>query len=201
MSDCEFNYRVQQGWEECDNEVAAVLYEEAFGSKFSVAISNKQQRIDVLTASMQSEFAYAVFDQQTLVALAGFQTAEGSLTGGMSFISLLKSLGLFRGLWSAFVFSLFERSGQEHELVMDGIVVDSAYRGNGLGSLLLLKIIDHAKENGFHSVRLDVVNNNPRAKKLYEEKGFITIKKAYFPYLKWLLGFSGATTMSYPITR
>ncbi|MFQ3232131.1 MAG: hypothetical protein ACI9DO_003526, partial [Reinekea sp.] len=32
-------------------------------------------------------------------------------------------------------------------------------------------------------------------KKLYERKGFKAVKTERFPYLRWLLGFSGSTTM------
>lgn len=193
------DYTIQQGWSNAQSREAAALYEEAFGSKFARAIGDKQQRVDLLAASMLPEYAYAVFDENRLIALAGFQTPKGSLTGKLSFFGLLKVLGFFRGLWAAVVFSLFEREAEDSELVMDGIVVDPAYRNKGLGSLLLERIINHAQENGFHSVRLDVIDNNPRAKKLYEKKGFSTIKTAYFPHLKWLIGFSGATTMSYQV--
>jgi ribosomal protein S18 acetylase RimI-like enzyme len=44
-------------------------------------------------------------------------------------------------------------------------------------------------------VRLDVINTNPKAKKLYENIGYKSIKTANFPYLERLLGFSGVTTM------
>jgi ribosomal protein S18 acetylase RimI-like enzyme len=44
-------------------------------------------------------------------------------------------------------------------------------------------------------VRLDVINTNPKAKKLYENIGYKSIKMVSFPYLEKLLGFSGVTTM------
>jgi ribosomal protein S18 acetylase RimI-like enzyme len=44
-------------------------------------------------------------------------------------------------------------------------------------------------------VRLDVINTNPKAKKLYENIGYKSIKTVNFPYLEKLLGFSGVTTM------
>ncbi|WP_414122566.1 GNAT family N-acetyltransferase [Vreelandella titanicae] len=78
---------------------------------------------------------------------------------------------------------------------MDGIAVDSRFRGRGIGSRLLDSIIAHAVDNGFETIRLDVIDSNPRARRLYESKGFIAVNEEHFPYLKWLIGFSGSTTM------
>ena len=83
---------------------------------------------------------------------------------------------------------------------MDGIAVDQDYRGRGIGSQLLRRIIDYARDNGFESVRLDVIDTNPGARRLYERVGFIAVREDKFPYLRWLLGFGGATTMQFPIT-
>jgi ribosomal protein S18 acetylase RimI-like enzyme len=83
---------------------------------------------------------------------------------------------------------------------MDGIVVDSQFRGLGIGSKLLDAIIEYAGENEFETVRLDVIESNPRAKKLYESKGFVVTKKEYFPYLNSLIGFSSSETMVYKIS-
>ena len=52
-----------------------------------------------------------------------------------------------------------------------------------------------AVEYGFNRVRLDVIDINPRAKKLYERKGFKVVRTEKFPYLRRLLGFGGSTTM------
>ena len=55
---------------------------------------------------------------------------------------------------------------------MDGICVDETARGQGIGSLLLDAITDEARSQGLRFVRLDVIDANPRAKALYERKGF-----------------------------
>ena len=186
---------IQKGWNIQKSQLVAELYEEAFGLKFSVAISSKQKRIDILSKCFVPDFSYSVMVNGKIVGLAGFQTKNGSLTGGMNLNGLIDELGLFKGAWAGLVLSLFERQPIKRELLMDGIVVDDDFRGLGLGSSLLDRIVLHARENDFDTVRLDVIDNNPRAKKLYESKGFIATKTEYFPYLKWLIGFSGSTTM------
>lgn len=195
MSEC----TIEQGWNLDQAGRIAELYEIAFGSKFAKAIGNKELRVDVISRSLVPEFSYVAVVDDSVVGIAGFQTDKGSLTGGLDLEGLIKSLGFFRGIWAGLIFSLFERTPKENELVMDGIVVDATQRGFGLGSKLLDQIIDHAKNNNYETVRLDVIDSNPRAKKLYESKGFSATQTEHFPYLKWLIGFSGSTTMVYTI--
>lgn len=78
---------------------------------------------------------------------------------------------------------------------MDGIAVQEDYRGNGIGGLLLQNVLDYAKQNDFTSIRLDVIDDNPDAQRLYERWGFNPIRTQKFPYLRWFFGFGGVTTM------
>ena len=142
------------------------------------------------------EYAIVAIAENKLVGLAGFHTPTGSLTGGLTYRGLLSQLGFIKGNWAALIFSLYERNPTPGELVMDGIVVDSTARGKGIGSRLLEEISNYAKEHGFNCVRLDVIDINPKAKKLYERKGFEAVKSDHFPYLRRFLGFSGSTTMN-----
>ncbi|GGD77480.1 GNAT family N-acetyltransferase [Lacimicrobium alkaliphilum] len=186
---------IEKSWDIVDSTQVAELYEQAFGSKFYRAIPDKAKRIRVLSESFVPKYSFVAYSDKRIVGLSGFNISAGSLTGGIEATGLINSLGLFSGLWACLVFSLFERKPEEGELVMDGIAVNSDFRGQGIGSLLLDRIITYAKDNGYDSVRLDVIDSNPRAKKLYESKGFVAVKADSFPYLKWLVGFSGATTM------
>lgn len=186
---------IQKGWQHSYSMLIAQLYEEAFGAKFQCAVTDKNQRIELLSNSFVPDYSFAAFSNNVPVGLAGFNVESGSLTGGIGAKGLIKQLGLMRGVWACVVFSLFERQPDEQELVMDGIAVDCQFRGQGIGSMLLDHIISYAGENGFTSVRLDVIDSNDRARRLYESKGFVAVKTESYPYLKWLLGFSGATTM------
>ncbi|CAJ2376226.1 MAG: hypothetical protein IBGAMO2_240005 [Arenicellales bacterium IbO2] len=44
-------------------------------------------------------------------------------------------------------------------------------------------------------MRLDVIDINPRARRLYERKGFVAVSTERFAWLRWLLKFGGATRM------
>ena len=50
--------------------------------------------------------------------------------------------------------------------------IKPAYRGSGLGSLMLQKAEDFLLAHSFRYVTLNVSKNNPQAKRLYERHGF-----------------------------
>jgi len=174
---------------------AVSLYEEAFGKKISVAVRSNKKRSKLLSNCLMPEYAIVAISKGKLIGIAGFQTYSGSLTGGITYKKLLSQLGFIKGNWAALVFSLYQRNPSPGELVMDGIVVDSNMRRRGIGGKLLDEIAKYANAHKFNRIRLDVINTNPRAKKLYKHKGFKTVKEELYPYLNWLLGFSGSTTM------
>ena len=72
-------------------------------------------------------------------------------------------------------------------------------RGGGVGTKLLEELKLFAAREGFRTIRLDVINTNDGARRLYERLGFIPTKTSHFRYLRWLLGFSAATTLEYGI--
>lgn len=174
---------------------AAALYEEAFGAKFGVAVRSRHRRVELLSESFLLDFGIAAVSNGTLLGIAGLQTADGSLTGGMSYRRLVQVLGFLPGSWAAIVFSLYERKNEEGGLLMDGISVRSDARGRGIGSRLLEEVEAYAIARGFKSIRLDVIDTNPDAKRLYERKGFRVTKSETFEGLRWLLGFGGSETL------
>jgi len=175
----------------------ATLYESAFGPKFTVAVPERSKRIEILQRSFSPEFSFVVCDADVVVGLAGFKNDRGSLTGALGLRGLIDVLGVFSGIRAAILFSVLERKPVPDELVMDGIVVDERYRGKGIGSRLLDAVLGFAAKNGFKQVRLDVIDSNPRARKLYEQKGFEATDSFSLPALKKIVGFSGVTTMIY----
>lgn len=174
---------------------AAKLYDEAFGQKLSVAVRSNEKRISLIQKGFITEYAIVALSEDKLFGIAGLHTSSGSLTGGISYKDLLSELGFLKGNWAAMIFSLYHRKPKTGELLMDGIAVHADSRGKGVGSKLLEKVARYAQENKLDSVRLDVIDINPEAKKLYERMDFKAVKTERFPYLRWLLGFSGSTTM------
>ncbi len=190
------NIHYQVGMPESYRVRAAELYEEAFRQKFAPIIKSREKLIEILADSIQPEFAVVALVEERLIGLAGFHNRGKSFTSGGSASLMIKKLGLFKGLWAIALFTiLYERKASEDELLMDGIVVDPSMRGQGIGTRMFETLCEHATDEGFSSIRLDVVDTNPGAKKLYESQGFKETKTDHHPYLKPFLGFSSSTTM------
>ena len=78
---------------------------------------------------------------------------------------------------------------------MDGIAVHGDARGKGVGTALLEAIFDKARELDLTSVRLDVIDANPRARTLYERRGFVAGKEQSTGLFRHVFGFSNYTEM------
>ena len=178
---------------------AVDLYDEAFGLKFSLAIKNTKERKKVLSAGFVLKNSIGAFQNSELVGIAGYHGKSGSLTSGITYKALLDELGFLKGNRATLVFSAYERKVEKQELLMDGIAVRSDIRGLGVGSGLLGEIIRLAEEYKYRYVRLDVIDTNQKAKKLYQRHGFQTISTERFSYLKWLLQFGGVDRMQLKI--
>ena len=111
----------------------------------------------------------------------------------------LEELGLLRGLFYAAALRLYVRPLREGQLLMDGLAVHTSARGQGIGTRLLDAVGDFAREHGYRSVRLDVVDTNPRARVLYERLGFVPAATHHLPGLRRFIGFSAYTTMIRPV--
>jgi len=77
----------------------------------------------------------------------------------VGFIWVGQSRSSFTGVVQAYILSVY---------------VTEAYRGQGLGRLLMSRAEDWARENGFTSIGLSVAAHNIGAIKLYEKLGFKT---------------------------
>ena len=193
--------KFQFGMPESLRNKAAQLYDTAFGAKFSLAVRNRDKRLLLLSDALLLPFSVAAIAQGKLVGMAGFQTPRGALTKGMTLRKLFQHLGIPRGLWAAMVFSLYERQPQESELLMDGIAVKRHMRGKGIGTKLLDELKQYASENGYSRIRLDVIDTNPAARRLYERQGFIPARTEEFGYLRRFLGFGASTAMVFRVER
>jgi ribosomal-protein-alanine N-acetyltransferase len=57
------------------------------------------------------------------------------------------------------------------------MAITPAFRGRGLGRLLLSRVLDTARERGIEAVFLEVRVSNERASRLYEQFGFVDVGK------------------------
>ena len=144
---------------------------------------------------LNSDQVIIALQDDNLAGFAGIQHGNQRLFS-IRAQPFIKHLGIFRGLLVFVFLILFGRSYKDGELLMDGICVEKNLRGQGVGSLLLQEIFNFAQEKGYKSIRFDVVDTNPGARKLYERMGFEPTSHHSYPFVSRLMGFSASTTMT-----
>lgn len=175
---------------------ASALYLEAFRQKIGPILGRDERANRFLSAVQQPSHAIiATSPDGTLLGMAGFHDEAGGFIGG-GYRELANAYGHLGALWRAAALSLFERTVTDGQLLMDGIVVAPSHRGRGIGSLLLDAVETLAHERGKTTIRLDVVDTNPRARALYEKRGFAVKSTQRTPYFRPFFGFGGVTTMT-----
>ena len=182
------------GCEEQHRPRLAAIYWQAFGRKFPSVFRNLDEAAGFLAPALNLDRAFVAFVADEPVGVAGFKHGEREFVGG-SFGGLRRHVGLPRALWATVLAALLYRRRQPDQLLMDGIAVEPGYRGQGVGSRLLDAVMGHATRLGLQAVRLDVVDTNPKARRLYERLGFVAIATESTGPLKSLFGFGAATTM------
>jgi GNAT superfamily N-acetyltransferase len=186
---------IRLGVQPADRERAAGLFDLAFGEKLAVLIPEKSLRHEILTEAICLDSAFAAYRGETLSGICGFHLHKQSFTGGLGAGLLLGKLGFWRGVRACAIGALLVRRPRPGELLMDGVAVSPEARSGGIGGRLLSALKAFAWGQGYRSVRLDVVDTNPRARALYERHGFVAVASRGTSGLTARMGFSGVTTM------
>ena len=194
------NFSIAIGIAGGDRLRAAEIYEQAFGAKLGIAINSREHRINLLRDGLNLSHAIAALHGEYLVGIVGFTTGPIAFTSGITYRKILREIGFFKGQKAALILGLFERKARDKELLMDGIAVCEDHRGEGHGTKLFDALKTYAGEKGFETIRLDVIDTNPDARRLYEQLGFVAERTNTFEGLRPLLGFGASTTMVYTLS-
>jgi ribosomal protein S18 acetylase RimI-like enzyme len=179
---------------------AARLYWEAFGGKLGRVLGPDAAALAFFQRVIRPDHCLAALDRDgRLVGLAGFKTPSGSFAGG-SWDDLIAVYGHVGGRWRGCILWALNREVDNDRFLIDGICVARAERGKGIGSLLLAGLYDEAARRGYHSIRLDVVDANWRARALYERQGFLPTRTERLGPLRHVFGFAASTTMVRPLS-
>ena len=194
------NFTVTPGFQECHRADVAVLFWQAFGAKLTPSLGSDERALMFIERALRSDFAFtAVAEDGRLLGAAGIKTDKGGFLTAQ-YKDLRTVYGVIGAVWRGVILDQFERPVQPGILQMDGIFVDASARGLGVGTKLLDAIIWTARMNRCTAVRLDVVEDNPRARALYERYGFKPTGEVNSGVMAPLMGFRSATTMMLPVS-
>ncbi len=172
---------------------ATALYCEAFREKLAPFLGDQERAARFLATSLAPDRAFLALDGNQVVGLAGFKV-DGKGLYEPEFGRFFAEYGL-SGLMRIAGLLLLERAESPDVLLMDGIAVSPSVRGRGIGTRLLRAIEAHARDLGKTSIRLDVVDTNPGAKRLYERFGFEARRTTGTGLLGRLFSFKASTDM------
>ncbi|MCF6232893.1 MAG: GNAT family N-acetyltransferase [Rhodobacteraceae bacterium] len=192
--------RIDAGFGTSERRQVAGLYWQAFGAKLGRVMGPDARAIGFFETSLNPDFALVARAKGgRMLGLAGFKTKEGGLIEG-SFGRMAQAYGRFGAAWRGMILSVLERKLQPGVFQMDGIFVDQAARGMGVGSALLQAVVAGASKRGLHKVQLDVIDTNPRARALYQRVGFRAVNTEYTGVFARVFGFESATRMELDVS-
>jgi ribosomal protein S18 acetylase RimI-like enzyme len=173
---------------------AAKLCYEAFRQKFEPILDSPEHGSAILEAGLKSDLILRAVQQDQLVGVVGLEY-NGRYFFDLKWAAFVHEFGWLRGMIKMVLFMPFARHHREGDLTIGVIAVHAARRGQGIGTRLFEAVFDYAREKEFRSVSLEVVDTNPKARRLYERLGFAATKTRRYPYLRRIMGFSAATGM------
>lgn len=174
---------------------AAAIYWQAFGGKLGRVMGPQARALAYLSRVIQGDHCLAAFSPQgTLLGIAGFKTPQGAFADGDS--SDLRAIyGRFGATWRGAAMRMLQSEVDNDRFLIDGISVDRSARGQGIGTALITALCAEGTRRGYPAIRLDVIDSNWRARALYERLGFVAIGTERIGPLRYLFGFTAATTM------
>ncbi|ALU28364.1 GNAT family N-acetyltransferase [Myroides odoratimimus] len=156
---------------------AAHVLQQAFNEKLKGILGTEEEIHQVILASLDAKhIIVARSSEGELIGVAAYQH-NGQCTLNISLSIMIKVYGLIRGLYKMMQLIMYFPSKRDKDVVyVDAIAVDENFRGLGVGKMLLEEVEKLALEHHARYVSLDVIKENPRAKKLYEQIGFVEVK-------------------------
>lgn len=178
---------------------AAQVLWEAFREKMLHVIGTQNPH-EVLARTMDSErVMVAVADSADdshgrVLGVAAVADLDG-LPLDVSQDQLIREFGQLLGRLRALIGRFLQSKAREGELELSFIAVAPDARGLGVGRVLLDAVEARAHSAGLITVRLEVVDNNHRARSLYERHGYRHARRVSIPFIKPIMGFGGYEEM------
>ncbi len=167
------------GFEEKDRDSLADIIWSAFHTKADWIYKNDAQKEKEVMRALP-------LPENTIVArigdkIVGFLVFKTSQTIKAKNKPLEEAMMRHRN-WRTLLFLLLSHKPEEDELYIFLIAASPEARGAGVGTRLLHAAYDIARERGLQCATLHVVQDNPRAKQLYNREGFVDEEELHLPW-------------------
>lgn len=167
---------------------ALQLFITTLGEKLLPIFGDKEQAVNVLIKNLSIENTLIAMYDQKVVGILAIQTHKRSFLNP-TIKTMVNEYGILKGFYRYAKALLLYHKVNVDEWHIEGIAVSEEMRGLGIGAELIQLMENNARKNGIKKITLDVINTNPKAKKLYERLGFIKTKEVYISPFNWIYGF------------
>ena len=191
MTDSEIE--ITEGISEAHLQDALRISFEAFARKFQLGFRNDEDFIRTFAETVDNSSCLTAFVNGRVAGILTIQSSETEFFD-VDLVKLFSSFNPIRAtkillnlslLSSGFGTYEFPKSQQ---LMIDTLAVDRAYRGQGIGTLLLARAEAKARTTGKRVLTLDVISDNEGAIRLYERAGFKKFRTERGFLVRWLTG-------------
>ncbi|NLG51969.1 MAG: GNAT family N-acetyltransferase [Chloroflexi bacterium] len=179
--------------DEYRRQAAEILYD-GFRRKYQAIFGSEAHGVAIMEKDLDPDNILIALRQGELVGLTGVEYGRGRYMRPRM-ATLAVEYGWLRSRLMMAASVLFFSPHRKGELHLGPIAVKAGLRGQGIGTRLLEASFDLARREGLHAVRLEVVDTNPDARRLYERLGFRAIKVKHYPFVRNWMGLSAAITM------
>lgn len=154
--------RVQPGVAPSQKAAVARLLWQDFGRRLMPLTGRRRAEAWILSA-LRPDAAVLALSADDVVGMIGLRDGTGGLLQ-------TEPAGLWLALWRA--------GPATSDLVIDGLVVDPAWRRRGIGDTLLAAAMAEARARGYRGIRAEVAAGNHAAQRLFRGAGLETIGRA-----------------------
>jgi len=155
---------------------AAALYLAALADTLLPVYGVGSRALRALVCGFNRHMCITAVENDRLVGILGIQTAAAGFMD-VKVNTLRPFYGAFGSIWRMALLTLLHYSPMADEAYIDGVAVMPAYRGRGVGTRLIAALEVWATGQGMSIIRLEVVDANPRAEKLYRRIGFEAVRE------------------------
>ena len=149
----------------------AALYYTSLQAKLAPVFGPPQIALAVMPHILNRSRCLTAFKGDRLVGLLGIHDARGTFLAP-DYRVMLRHYGAVMGMARSALLMLLDHTLPPGELYLDGLAVAEPHRGRGIGTALMAAFENQARANGFKTLSLEVIDANPRARRLYERLGY-----------------------------
>lgn len=175
--------------------LAAELYYEAFKRKIRLILKPKEKAILFLERVLNTDTGVYAIYKGRVVGITGFDYLNHRFMD-ITYQAISEVFGISSALFKWVTISLINwYKLRERELWINPIAVSRSMQRKKIGTKMIESTFKFAKENGFNSVKLHVIDTNIGARRLYERMGFVAIKVRKYYFMTRIAGFSSVIVM------